>query len=66
MVDASGARAAAEFVVHGEYLQSQEGLPPAHGQRYVLPAGAFFEMRRGQVARISTYYNLADWLRQVS
>lgn len=66
MVDASGARAAAEFVVHGQYLQSQEGLPPARGQRYVLPAGAFFEVRGGKVARISNCYNLADWLRQVS
>lgn len=66
MVDASGARAAAEFVVEGEYLQSQEGLPVARGQRYRLAAGAFFEVRGGKVARISNYYNLADWLRQVS
>lgn len=65
MVDATGARAAAEFVVHGEYLTSQDGLPAAQGQRYVLPAGAFFEVRGGKVARISNYYNLQDWLRQV-
>lgn len=65
MVDATGARAAAEFVVHGEYLASQDGLPAAQGQRYVLPAGAFFEVRDGKVARISNYYNLQDWLRQV-
>src|SRR5690554_2145193 len=28
-----GRRAAAEFVVEGEYLASDEGLPPARGQR---------------------------------
>jgi peptidyl-prolyl cis-trans isomerase D len=32
-------RAAAEFVVHGEYLQTDPGLPAARGQRYTLPAG---------------------------
>jgi steroid delta-isomerase-like uncharacterized protein len=66
LTESSGARAAAEFVVHGEYLVADEGLPPAHGQKYVLPAGAFFAIRDGKVARISNYYNLPDWLRQVS
>jgi len=61
-----GARAAAEFVVHGEYLKTDPGLPEAHGQRYVLPAGAFFDIRDGRIARITTFYNLADWVRQVS
>jgi steroid delta-isomerase-like uncharacterized protein len=65
MVDATGTRAAAEFVVHGEYLMADEGLPPAHGQKYVLPAGAFFEIHAGKVARISNYYNLPNWLSQV-
>lgn len=62
----AGTRASAEFVVHGEYLRTDEGLPPARGQKYVLPAGAFFELRDGKVARISNYYNLQDWLAQVS
>jgi steroid delta-isomerase-like uncharacterized protein len=61
-----GTRAAAEFVVHGAYLQTDPGLPPAHGQRYVLPAGAFFDIRDGKIARITTFYNLADWVAQVS
>ena len=61
-----GTRASAEFVVHGEYLKADAGLPPAHGQKYVLPAGAFFEIRDGKVARISNYYNLQDWLAQVA
>lgn len=61
-----GSRAAAEFIVHGEYLQTDPGLPAAHGQRYVLPAGAFFDLRDGRIARITTYYNLSDWVAQVS
>ena len=52
--------------MHGEYLQTDPGLPPAKGQRYVLPAGAFFDIRDGRIARVSTFYNLADWVRQVS
>ena len=39
MQNADGSRAAAEFTVHGEYLADDEGLPPANGQTYVLPAG---------------------------
>jgi steroid delta-isomerase-like uncharacterized protein len=61
-----GKRASAEFVVHGEYLETDEGLPPARGQKYVLPAGAFFELAKGRIARVTTYYNLQDWIRQVT
>ncbi|HEY6132077.1 MAG TPA: ketosteroid isomerase-related protein [Halioglobus sp.] len=66
MLSADGRRASAEFVVHGEYLNKDEGLPEARGQRYQLPAGAFFAIRDGKVARISNYYNLQDWINQVS
>jgi steroid delta-isomerase-like uncharacterized protein len=65
LTDASGARAAAEFVVHGVYKASDAGLPPATGQRYVLPAGAFFDVRNGRIARVSNFYNLPSWLTQV-
>ncbi|SDA64240.1 conserved hypothetical protein, steroid delta-isomerase-related [Pseudomonas sp. NFPP33] len=65
MQNAAGDRAAAEFIVHGEYLADDEGLPPANGQTYVLPAGAFFEIKNGKMARISNYYNLNDWVAQV-
>lgn len=65
MVSPDGSRAAAEYVVHGEYIADDEGLPPAHGQRYVLPGGAFFELRDGRIARVSNYYNLQDWITQV-
>lgn len=66
MATDDGKRAAAEFVVLGKYLQSDEGLPTAKGQEYRLPAGAFFEIRDNKVARITNYYNLQDWIDQVS
>lgn len=66
MATPDGTRAAAEFVVLGKYLQSDEGLPDARGQEYRLPAGAFFEIRDGKVARITNYYNLQDWIAQVN
>jgi steroid delta-isomerase-like uncharacterized protein len=66
MTSADDAHAAAEYVVHGEYLADDEGLPPAQGQRYVLPGGAFFDIRHGRIARISNYYNLQDWMAQVT
>ena len=65
MAAPDGARAAAEYVVHGEYLIADEGLPSAHGQRYVLPGGAFFDIRDGKIARVTNYYNLEDWIAQV-
>ena len=65
MVSADGSRAAAEFTVHGTYLATDAGLPPASGQTYVLPAGTFFAIRDGKIARVTTHYNLADWSRQV-
>jgi steroid delta-isomerase-like uncharacterized protein len=65
MVSADGARGAAEFVIHGTYLVADEGLPPATGQTYVLPVGAFFEIRGDRIVRVTNYYNLQDWLRQV-
>lgn len=62
----NGNRAAAEFVVNGTYLKTDAGLPQANGQTYRLPAGAFFTLRDGKIARVTTYYNLAEWLRQVA
>ena len=64
--NADGTRAAAEFVVNGEYLKTDPGLPEARGQRYVLPAGTFFALKDGKITRVTTYYNLNDWIAQVS
>lgn len=65
IASADGTRAAAEYVVHGRYLAADEGLPPARGQAYVLPGGAFFETRDGRISRVTNYYNLQDWLAQI-
>jgi steroid delta-isomerase-like uncharacterized protein len=65
MANEAGTRGAAEFVVHGQYLKTDPGLPPAHGQAYVLPAGGFFTLKDGKITRVTTYYNLNDWIRQV-
>jgi steroid delta-isomerase-like uncharacterized protein len=65
MANDADTRAAAEFIVHGEYLATDAGLPEARGQRYVLRAGAFFDIRDGKVARVTNYYNLDHWLKQV-
>lgn len=65
MATPDGTRAAAEFTIHGEYLADEPGLPPARGQRYVLPVGAFFALEGGLIARVTNFYDLNDWLRQV-
>lgn len=61
-----GTRGAAEFVVNGTYLATDEGLPEANGQTYKLPAGSFFSLENNKITRVVTYYNLADWTKQVS
>ena len=66
MATPDGARAAAEFTVNGTYLETDAGLPEAHGQSYRLPAGGFFSVENGRITRVVTYYNLADWIAQVS
>jgi steroid delta-isomerase-like uncharacterized protein len=66
MVSKDGQRAAAEFNVVGTYLATDSGLPAAEGQTYRLPAGTFFAIRDGKIARVTTYYNLTDWIAQVS
>jgi steroid delta-isomerase-like uncharacterized protein len=66
MATPDGSKAAAEFVVLGTYVETDEGLPPASGQTYKLAAGAFFEVQGGLITRVTTYYNLADWLAQIA
>jgi steroid delta-isomerase-like uncharacterized protein len=66
LVSADGRRAAAEFNVEGTYLYTDDGMPPAAGQSYSLPAGTFFAIENGLITRVTTYYNLTDWLVQVS
>lgn len=62
----SGKKIAVSFTVNGTYKKAEEGLPPAHGQKYVLPAAAFLEVKNGKIVRVTTYYNLPLWLRLVA
>ena len=66
MPNADGTRVACEFVVHGMYKHTDGDLPAANNQRYVLPAGAFLELKEGKISRVTTYYNLPEWVRQIS
>ncbi|HUH73991.1 MAG TPA: ketosteroid isomerase-related protein [Chitinophagales bacterium] len=62
----TNARVAAEFIVNGTYLHTEEGLPIAKGQKYVLPAGAFLEVKNDKITRVTTYYNLEHWIQLVN
>jgi steroid delta-isomerase-like uncharacterized protein len=62
----SGTRVAVEFIVNGVYKKAETGMPEAHGQTYVLPAGAFLEVKAGKISRVTTYYNLPLWIELVS
>ena len=66
MVSENTPHAAARFIVEGTYLKTAPGLPSAKGQRYELPVLAFFEIEHDKIKRISNYYNLNDWLKQVN
>lgn len=66
MAAPNGTRAAAEFMLDGRYLATDEGLPEAAGQTYRLRVSAFFVVTDGRIARVSNHYNLVDWIAQVS
>lgn len=65
MAHPDGVHVACEFVVNGIYKKTDSELPPANGQRYVLPAGAFLEVHQGRITRVTTYYNLPLWLKLI-
>lgn len=65
MQDASGIRLAAEYIVVGKYMKTDNNLPPATGQTYRIPGGAFFTLKQDKIARIANYYNLHLWLKQI-
>lgn len=65
MISEDKTRAAAEFIIEGTYITTDSGLPEANGQHYRLPVGAFFSIDDGKITRVTNYYNLQDWLRQV-
>lgn len=57
---------AASFTVHGIYKEGDEGFPEAQGQSYILPAAAFLELKDGLISKVTTYYNLQQWIKLVS
>ena len=61
-----GQRAAAEYMVEGEYVADDIGMPPARGQRFRMPGAAFFALRDGLIRRVSDHYNLQEWFSQVA
>lgn len=66
MINEDGTRAAAEFIIEGTYLATDTGLPEAKQQHYRLPVGAFFSIENNKISRVTNYYNLQDWLNQVT
>jgi steroid delta-isomerase-like uncharacterized protein len=60
-------RGTAEFIVDGEYIATDEGLPEATGQKYSIPAAAIFEVSEsGKITRVTSYYNLKGWIAAIS
>jgi steroid delta-isomerase-like uncharacterized protein len=56
----------AESTVVGHYVKSVDGYPKAKNQRYQLRVVESFEVKNGQITRLSTFYNEQDWIRQIS
>lgn len=65
MATPDGKRASAEFTVVGTYKKTDKGLPTASNQLYELRCGAFFDISDNKVSRVTNYYNLQHWLKQV-
>ncbi len=65
MANEEGTRASAEFTIEGVYKKTQATLPAAHNQRYALRCGAFFEIQNNKITRVTNYYNLQEWLKQI-
>ncbi|MCB1511223.1 MAG: nuclear transport factor 2 family protein [Hyphomicrobiaceae bacterium] len=66
MLTPDGTRAAAEYNISGTYVATDGGLPEANGQTYALPGAMFFAIKDGRIQRLSHYYNLTDWIIQVT
>ena len=65
MTNQEGSSAAAKFTVEGRYKTTVSGLPEARQQKYTLECGAFFEIKDQKITRVSNFYNMQDWLKQV-
>lgn len=66
MVSDDGKYAAARWLDHGTYIKDFVGMDiPAKNQKYTLSGGHFFEIQHGKITRVTTYYNIADFMEQV-
>ncbi len=65
-VISEGAKASAFLQIKGSYNATYPGLPPATGQLYELNVYAFFEFNGNLISKISTFFNLGSFLRQIS
>ena len=65
MVSENSDLASARFIVDGTYLKSDGALPEAHQQKYKIKAGTFFEFKNSLISRVTTYYNLSEWINLV-
>lgn len=63
--EASGSKVAVAFIVKGVYKKADEGFPPDRNQQYQLPASAFLEVKEAKIVRVTTYYNLQQWIKLV-
>lgn len=60
-----GSHFAAEFVVEGVYKKTAPGMSPANQQRYSFNGGTFFEIENHKIKRVTNYYNVNNWLKQI-
>lgn len=61
-----GKYATSRFTCSGKYTKSESGYPLATGQFWEIPVVSYFEIRENQFSHVAVYYNLADWINQVS
>lgn len=65
MDSGNGKNFSAEFIVNGVYKKTDGSLPAARGQTYKIRAGSFFEVENSKIKRVTTYYNLPQWIELV-
>lgn len=61
-----GANVTAQYIVKGTYLQTDGMLPLAQGQKYTLPCKSHFLIENGLISKVATFYDIDQWLKQVS
>lgn len=66
LISNDGQFAAAHWIDHGKYYKDYPGMDvSAKNQTYVIPGGHFFEIKNGKLSRVTTYYNLVDFMKQI-